>query len=63
MKKHPGIRIDKIPVKSSAGLLFVIGVLAIFLIGIPATRWFLALALIGGAAVAALLYWWHNRTS
>lgn len=61
MKLHPGIRIDKIPVRSAAGLIFVITVLAIFLIGVPATRWFLILGIAGGIVTAAILHFWHNR--
>ena len=60
MKPHRGIRIDSIPVKGSPGLIFAIGVLAILLIGVPATREFAILALIAGLIVAGFLYWWHN---
>jgi|GEM_PF-898627 len=54
-KIHPGIRIDKIPVKGPAGLLFTIGVLVLFLIGLPAARWFLALSLLLGVVIGVIL--------
>jgi hypothetical protein len=34
MEKHSGIRIDKIPVESWGGLIFVAGILAISFVGI-----------------------------
>ena len=40
---HPGIRIDKIPVKGPIGLVFALGVLAMILLALPEARWFLAL--------------------
>jgi len=52
---HPGIRIDKISVEGGAGLLFTIGILALFLVGLPATRWFLALSLTLGGIIGAVL--------
>lgn len=62
MKKHRGIRIDAIPVKTAMGFVFVVAVLAIFLIGIPATRGFLALGIIGGLVVGIILFWWRHQT-
>lgn len=52
---HPGIRIDKISVEGPAGLLFTIGVLVLFLIGLPATRWFLAWSLALGVIIGIIL--------
>jgi len=54
-KIHPGIRIDKISVEGGAGLLFTIGVLALFLVGLPVTRWFLALSLLLGVVIGVIL--------
>jgi hypothetical protein len=54
-KIHPGIRIDKISVEGPAGLLFTIGVLVLFLIGLPAARWFLALSLPLGVVIGVIL--------
>ncbi len=61
MKKHPGIRIDKIPVKSVAGLLFAIGSMSIFLIGVPQVRGFLVVGLPGGVLVGIVLYLLRSR--
>ena len=61
MKTHPGIRIEKIPVKGAAGLIFALGVMFIFWMGVPAVRGFLLLGALGGLAAAAALLWWRNR--
>jgi hypothetical protein len=61
MDKHPGIRIDKIPIKGGAGLLFVAGILMISLIATPFTRWFFLISLMGGALGATVLYFWRKR--
>lgn len=61
-KLHQGIRIDKIPAYGIGGLIFAIGIAAIALIGIPASRPFLAVALPAGVLVAALRYLWLKRT-
>ena len=52
---HPGIRLDKIPAKGWAGLLFTLAAMAIFLIRVPETRWFLALAVPAGIVIALVL--------
>ncbi len=57
MRRHPGIKIDRIPATGRPGLIFAIGLLAIFLLEIPATRLVLALGLIGGLLVAGILRW------
>jgi len=63
MKWHPGIRIDKIPVSANVGgLIFVIGIVVLGIVGVPAIRELLIIGLIGGPLFAAVLYWWHNRT-
>ncbi len=61
-KKHPGIRIDKIIVYGGPGLVFAAGVVAIFLLGLPQLRALALVSLVGGAAVAGWLYFWHNQT-
>ena len=61
-KQHPGIRIDKIPVSGAAGLIFVIGALSIFLIGVPLIRGFFPIMVVGGIVGAGLLHWWRNQT-
>jgi hypothetical protein len=60
MNKHPGIRIDRIPVEGLGGFIFTTGVLAILLVGIPALRVFTLICLAGGAIGTVLLYLWHK---
>jgi len=43
------------------GALFAVGTSLIFLLGVPASRWFLLASLFVGVGVAALLYVWHKR--
>jgi hypothetical protein len=45
----------KIPVKGSAGLLFTVGIIAIALISLPQTRWFLALSVPTGVVIGIIL--------
>ena len=61
-KPHPGIRIDKIPARGIGGLIFALGIVTLFAIGIPSMRWFLIAAVPAGALVAWGLYWWRNQT-
>ena len=58
---HPGIRIDKIPVKGWAGFVFTLGVMLLFLIGSPAVRWFFLLSLPPGLLIGVILYLIHRR--
>jgi hypothetical protein len=54
---HPGISIHKIPVGAGiAGLIFTVGSLAIFLVGLPVLWYFLAGAVALGLGVAVLLH-------
>ncbi len=55
MLPHPGIRIDKIPVEGAGGLMFVLGISALFLIGIPAFTPLVILSVVGGALLALAL--------
>jgi hypothetical protein len=53
---HPGITIHKIPVGAGfAGLIFTLGSLAIFLIGLPVLWYFLVGALALGVGFALIL--------
>src|SRR5215471_2498669 len=53
---HPGITMHKIPVKAGfPGLLFTIGMMAVYLMGIPALSYFLLLAIVLGIGVAVML--------
>lgn len=53
---HPGITMHKIPVKAGfPGVLFTIGVMAVYLMGIPDLIYFLVLAVVLGIGVAVML--------
>jgi len=56
-KRHPGISMHKIPVGAGiAGLVFTVGSMAVFLIGIPALRYFLGLGLVLWLGIAIVLH-------
>jgi hypothetical protein len=60
--KPPQIRIDRIPVGGGvAGLIFAVGCCLIFLIGIPALRWFLLGSVVVGSVLGGLLWRWHKK--
>ena len=61
-QQHPGIRIDKILVGGAAGVVFMVGALALFLIGIPEIRGLFPIMVVGGIVGAGLLYWWRKQT-
>ena len=43
------------------GAVFAIGSVLIFVVGVPAGRWFLLASFLVGIGVAALLQVWHKR--
>ncbi len=53
---HAGIRIDRIPAEGGGGLIFMVGMVVLFLIGVPAMRPVVALAALGGILLAPLLH-------
>jgi hypothetical protein len=53
---HAGIRIDHIPAEGAGGIIFAIGTVAIFLVGVPAMRPVVALAVLCGVLLAPLLH-------
>ena len=55
MNMHPGIQIHRIPAAGGPGLIFVIGLLIVLLVEIPAVRLVSVAGLLGGALVAGLL--------
>lgn len=56
-KRHPGISMHKLPIGGGiAGLVFAVGSMGIFLIGIPALWYFLGLALVLGIGIAVVLH-------
>lgn len=60
--ERPQISIHRIPVGGGvAGLIFAVGSCLVFLVGIPALRWFLLGSVVVGAVVAGLLWNWHKN--
>ena len=56
-KRHLGITMHKMPVGAGfAGVVFTVGSMAVFLIGIPALRYFLLAALALGIGIAVVLH-------
>jgi hypothetical protein len=53
---HPGIRIDRIPAEEGGGIIFALGIVALFLIGVPAMRPVVGLAVLCGVLLAPLLH-------
>jgi hypothetical protein len=53
---HAGIRIDQIPAEEGGGLIFAVGMVVLFLIGVPAMRPVVALAVLGGMLLAPVLH-------
>jgi hypothetical protein len=51
----------KIPIKGWAGLVFVIGVMVVFLVGSSEVRWFFVLSIPPGVLIGAILYLIHRR--
>lgn len=56
MFPHAGIRIDHIPAEGGGGLIFALGTVVIFLVAVPAFAPALALAVLGGLALAPVLH-------
>ena len=46
--------------KGPAGLIVAIGVVLAVLVAFPAYRWFLAISILIGVIVAAILFFWHK---
>jgi hypothetical protein len=53
---HAGIRINDIPAEEGGGLIFAIGLPAIFLVAFPALLPVAGAAILGGIAFAPLLH-------
>jgi hypothetical protein len=51
---------SKISFSGAAGLIFTLGSMAIFFVGVPPVRWFLALSLPLGIVVGAVLHFAHR---
>jgi hypothetical protein len=58
---HAGIRIDRIPAEGGGGIIFTLGMVALFLIGVPVMRPVVALAALLGVLLAPVLYRLHHH--
>jgi hypothetical protein len=59
---RPEISMHRLPVGGgAAGLIFAVGSCLIFVVGIPALRWFLLGAVVVGSAVGGFLWRWHKK--
>jgi ABC-type antimicrobial peptide transport system permease subunit len=62
LELHPGINYSDTPVGGDlGGLIFMIGSIAVVIIGLPFLGWFFGSALAGGVLLAGGLFWWHVR--
>ena len=58
---HPGITMHAIPINANAaGLIFTLGTMVMFLVGVPLAASFFVASLAAGAAVAVLLRRLHR---
>lgn len=58
----PEINMSRVPVRGDlGGLVYVVGSVAVGLIGLPFLRWFLAVSMTLALLCAALLAMWHER--
>jgi hypothetical protein len=56
MSTHPGIRIDAIPAAGGGGLIFALGMVALFWLSVPELRPIMYACVAGGALLAPVLY-------
>jgi hypothetical protein len=56
MYPHRGIRIDRIPAEEGGGIIFAVGIVMLFLIGVPAMRPLVAATALCGVLLAPLLH-------
>lgn len=62
MARHPGISMHKLPVGGNVmGAVFVIGIVLMFLVGIPIARWFLIAGLVLGGILATVFVVYHKH--
>jgi hypothetical protein len=60
----PTINISKMPVGANiGGLVFVVGCIAVMVVGLEEVRMFLAAASVAGIGLAIVLVSWHRRRS
>ena len=64
MARHPGISMHKLPVGGDImGTVFAVGVVLMFVVGIPLARWFLLGAVLLGGVVGVFMMRSHRRHS
>ena len=59
MSNHPGIRIDRIPAAGGPGLIFAIGMVALFWLAVPAFHPVVIGCVIGGVLFAPIFHRGH----
>lgn len=57
MAIHPGIAIHKIPAVGGGGLIFALGIGALFLLAVPSFAPVVAVCVLGGLGLAPILRW------
>lgn len=60
MRVHPGIRIDQIRSEGMGGLIFTLGMVSVLLLSAPALRSMALVSLLGGLALAPVVYRLHR---
>ena len=59
--QYPAINISRIRIGGDlGGVVFVVGTVACFLVGLPEIRGFFAATVGGGIMTAAIIAWWHR---
>ncbi len=56
-----GSQISKIPVAGVIGAVFTVGIVLMFLAGVPEARLFALISVPLGVIVGVILYLWHKR--
>jgi len=56
MSPHRGVLIHRIPVEGAGGLIFALGIAALFVLGVPGFRPLVALCVLGGILLAPVLH-------
>lgn len=62
MARHPGISMHKLPVGADImGAVFAIGIVLMFVVGIPIARWFLIAGVLLGGILATVFVLYHKH--
>jgi hypothetical protein len=60
MSPHRGILISRIPAEGLGGLIFAVGIAAVFVLAVPAFRPLVAACIVGGILLAPVLRRLHS---